>query len=190
MTTNHGGIPVPRTKRRIASALAAAGLVAATLLGGAATAAAADTAVPGAFTWVNAKSGKCMAVSGGAMTAGTPVIQWACNGNIDQYWEEVDYSGDEIFTEFRSAKDRDFCLAVPHDTTQIGVQLIIWPCGLQFGHLWDPIPVRLGSGVRWLLHNYVTDKFAAVSQGRTDRGAPVIQWNATGDLSQYWFPRY
>lgn len=149
-----------------------------------------DAAVPGAFTWVNAKTGKCMAVSGGVMASGTPVIQWDCNGNIDQYWLAVDYSDSHIFSVFRSAKDSTFCLAVPHDTTQVGVQLIIWPCGGQSGQFWDPIPVQLGSGVRWLLNNYGSGRFAAVSGGLPDRGTPIIQWNATGNLDQYWFPRY
>lgn len=178
---------MPSTRRRIASIVAVAGLAASAVLGGAATASA---AVPGAFTWVNAKTGKCMAVSGGVMTGGTPVIQWGCNGNIDQYWLEVDYSGAEIYSEFRSAKDPRFCLAVPHDTTQRGVQLIIWPCGGQLGQFWDPVPVQLGSGVRWLLHNFGTGKYAAVSGGLPDPDVPIIQWDATGNLDQYWFPRY
>lgn len=179
-----------KTMRRIASAVAVVVMMVATVLGGAPVASATNSAVPGAFKWVNARTGKCMAVSGGVMAAGTPIIQWDCNGNIDQYWLEVDYSGDLIFSVFRSAKDSGFCLAVPHDTTQRGVQLIIWPCGGQLGQYWDPIPVQLGSGVRWLLNNLGTNKFAAVSHGLPDRGVPVIQWDATGDLSQYWYPQY
>lgn len=177
---------------RLASVLAVAGMVAATVLGETTTASATTASLPGYYTWVNAKTvdtadNKCLAVSGGIMTPGRGAIQWHCNGGLEQQWSELDLSGAQVYSKLRSAKDPNYCLSVPNNTSEPGVQLIIWPCGNGPEQLWDPVPVRLSHGTGWLLRNKGTGMYAASYRGETGDNVPVIQWNATGDLGQYWY---
>lgn len=144
--------------------------------------------VLGTYTWANSVSGKCLAVSGGVMANGTPVIQWPCNGNPDQSWEVNDISqGNTDYQLFRSGKNRAFCLAVPGSSTAPNTQLIIWNCNGNPDQYWDPIYVSTSRGGRWVMENFATEQVAAVAGSSTADGARVVQWPYTANWDQYWY---
>jgi hypothetical protein len=136
-------------------------------------------------TWKNRKSNMCLAVSGGVMVNGRGIVQWPCeSGHLEQQWVAIDLGQPGDYQLLRSAKNSNFCLAVPGGTDVRGTGLIIWPCnpnGLE--QLWAPVQ----SGTYWFLRNLGTLQYVSVAKGRVDAGAPVIQWTYGPTTDQNWY---
>jgi hypothetical protein len=71
---------------------------------------------------VNQASGLCMDAYQGNMADGTGVVQWACNGGVNQLWSYDDTTG-----MIRSMDDPHFCLDNGGSYAN-GATLIIWTC--------------------------------------------------------------
>jgi hypothetical protein len=70
---------------------------------------------------INARTGKCLDISGGSGVSGTKVQLWTCLGNGAQQWQLVNGT----LRNPSSGK----CLDADGWGTANGTQLIIWDCG-------------------------------------------------------------
>jgi len=157
-------------KRKLAVALAVAAAIVAVAVPA--------NASSGEFPrWINVSSQLCMGASGGKMTAGTPIIQWWCNGNDDQYWswtfaEEGDYQ------PLLNNKDNNKCLDVLGSSSDAGAKLILADCNGSDSQRWAHFnePVLGGS----LLKNKHSGLVIGTSGGNRSIGTPLIQWPWSG----------
>ena len=78
-------------------------------------------------TWANPQ-GLCMGVQGGNMTPGTAIIDWTCDGSLNQLWALDGNSGAPGSWLFRNAADTTECLSVFQMETTMRAPLVIWPC--------------------------------------------------------------
>ena len=78
-------------------------------------------------TWRNPE-GLCMGVQGGNMTPGTPIIDWTCDGSLNQMWALDGNSGQPGTWLLRNAADSAECLSVFQMETTMRAPLVIWPC--------------------------------------------------------------
>lgn len=132
---------------------------------------------------VNYNSNQCMAVAGGTMQSGQPVIQWDCTGTPDQYWS---FYSDGSQTQITNCKDTSYCLSFDDNE---GSELTISPCAWSKQHTranilwyqsWFTLPFDQGGDNAWVLANDV-GFVAAVSLGGgpgagTTEGTGIIQW--------------
>lgn len=78
-------------------------------------------------TWMT-PDGLCMGVQGGNMTPGTAVIDWTCDGSLNQLWALDGNSGAPGSWLFRNAANTTECLSVFQMETTMRAPLVIWPC--------------------------------------------------------------
>lgn len=78
-------------------------------------------------TWTNPQ-GLCMGVQGGNMTPGTAIIDWTCDGSLNQRWALDGNSGAPGTWLFRNAANTTECLSVFNMETTTRAPLVIWPC--------------------------------------------------------------
>ncbi len=83
--------------------------------------------------------GRCLDVAGGAATAGTRVLTWACHDGANQRWTP---SGD------RTLRSLGACLDVRGNATADGTPVILWPCHGQPNQQWthDGTTLRSATG--------------------------------------------
>ena len=78
-------------------------------------------------TW-QTPQGLCMGVQGGNMTPGTAIIDWTCDGSLNQLWTEDPNSGQPGYYLIENAANTTECLSVFQMETTNGAPLVIWPC--------------------------------------------------------------
>src|SRR5215472_18557620 len=78
-------------------------------------------------TWAN-PDGLCMGVQGGNMTPGTAIIDWTCDGSLNQLWTADPFSGATGAYLLRNAANPTECLSVFQKETTMRAPLVIWPC--------------------------------------------------------------
>jgi hypothetical protein len=188
-TTNDGAImsTAPATERRNVSMKSrglatVAGILCAlvTMVGGAAPARADTTTV------VDVNSAKCLAVLGGNMANGTPIVQWDCNGHDDQSWTMDEVNGHLGYFRLRNKANPNKCLGVPGSTVASGVQLVIWDCNGNDDQSWTFV---IQPGFAAAIFNLNSDKIIGVRSASQDNGAAVVQWDWQANPDQVWFSR-
>lgn len=136
------------------------------------------------FTWINLNSGKCLGVSGGNMTNGTPIVQYTCNGHLDQQWVQIPLN-DGNFYQFKNGANNNKCLGVPGESTNRDVQLVIWDCLSHLDQFWSALLDR-NTGCYWL-QNFNSGLFVGVRGGSLLNSAAVVQFDfVPGALNQEW----
>jgi cytochrome c peroxidase len=76
------------------------------------------------FQLVAAHSGKCVDVLGRGTNDGTAIVQWACNGQANQKWEQVPANGGFLVRSVDSGK----CLDVSEISYAQGARMWLWNC--------------------------------------------------------------
>ena len=69
-----------------------------------------------------------MGVQGGNMTPGTAIIDWTCDGSLNQLWTADPFSGATGAYLLRNAANPTECLSVFQKETTMRAPLVIWPC--------------------------------------------------------------
>jgi hypothetical protein len=72
-------------------------------------------------------TGYCLGVSGGNTQPGTGLKVWQCNGNADQTWTPITYSGSYIKLHDGINAD-ELCADLSFGSFNNGVQLVTWYC--------------------------------------------------------------
>ncbi len=141
----------------------------------------------GWWNWRNVGSGKCLGVTGGNMSNGTRIVQWDCNGHDDQYWAAVGL-GDGSYYELRNKANSSKCLGVDASSGNEGAWLLIWDCNGHTDQLWTVVRSYYsdGSFAGYVFVNYNSSQVIGIDGGRTDDGAPAIQWHWDGTPNQRW----
>jgi phosphoribosyl-AMP cyclohydrolase len=108
--------------RRLAVALAAAGLVGLSLTSGAVAASPANATTY--YTLYNPSTTLCL-TSGG--DTDTPATEYSCNGSENQEWYWGSEEGTSGFSEFKN-RTTGQCLGVLGGSTAAGAEVVVWSC--------------------------------------------------------------
>lgn len=75
-------------------------------------------------------SNKCMGVGGGSTSAGAAVVEWDCNGHLDQQWLYLATGGYANGWPVYNIVNLNSgqCLGVQGGSTALGAQVVQWPC--------------------------------------------------------------
>ena len=126
------------------------------------------------FFVVNANSGLCLGISGGADDA--PAVQWTCETVANQEWHWGSELGSTGYYQLVNGDGQ--CLGVAG--TSEGARIYGWTCTGAANQYWDPVDGKYGT----VLWDYNSGMVVGVAG--TAVGAPVVQWDFTGALNQYW----
>ncbi|WP_315728153.1 MULTISPECIES: jacalin-like lectin [unclassified Bradyrhizobium] len=126
-----------------------------------------------ALRLVNRSSSLCMDVSGGTIADGTAVIQWSCNGGVNQTWSYDDQTG-----MIRSMADPHYCLD-NNGTYGDGAQLIIWTCT---GNNNQRFKYDSSAGTI-AVRSYPTE---VIGMNGTSLGNQLVTATASGAATQAW----
>ncbi|MDH6141677.1 hypothetical protein P3T35_003698 [Kitasatospora sp. GP30] len=123
--------------------------------------------------------GKCLDVTGGATTPGTPVELWPCNGRGSQVWEQ---NGRTLVNP-----ESGLCLTDPSASAADGTRLVLSTCGAA-GQDWrypyggQPIWSSFTNKTTNLCLSGGTDSPASVSlHGCTSSPSPAQNWQFVND---------
>ncbi|CCE12076.1 conserved exported hypothetical protein [Bradyrhizobium sp. STM 3843] len=122
---------------------------------------------------INRSSSLCMDVNGGTMADGTAVIQWSCNGGVNQTWSYDDQTG-----MIRSMADPHYCLD-NNGTYGDGAQLIIWTCT---GNNNQRFKYDASAGTI-AVRSYPTE---VIGMNGTSLGNQLLTATASGAAAQTW----
>ncbi len=137
----------------------------------------------GSYELIARHSGKCLGVSGASMDDGAPVIQWTCDGGLNQRWR-LQPASDGYYNLVASHSGK--LLDVTGVSTDDGAQIIQWPANGGQNQEW--LPTSLGGGYYTLTARH-SGKVLDISGVSTDDGAPAIQWTPNGGENQQWLLR-
>ncbi len=126
----------------------------------------------------NVSSGLCMGVSGASNQPGTAIIQWGCNGSLDQRWKLVE-RGD--YYALRDDKS-ELCLGVPYGSDDAGVGLIQWRCDGSTNQQYVLRPQ--GDGFALMARH--SKKCVGVDNGSNGAGARIEQQVCDHSDNQTW----
>ena len=159
------------------------GVIVVCLVAGKPRLAAQAPSLAGSYELVARHSGKCLDVSGVSMDDGAPVIQWTCNGGLNQRWT------------LQPATDGYYNLVAGHSgklldvsgvSTDDGARVIQWPANSGQNQQWLPQPLAGGFYTLTARHS---GKVLDISGVSPDDGAPAIQWTPNGGENQQWLLR-
>ena len=122
--------------------------------------------VPG-FQLVAQHSGKCVDVNGNGTSDGTPILQWTCNGQANQKWEEVPANGGFTLRSKVSGK----CLDVSGISYAQGAKMHLWNCHGGDNQIFNWVGNELKVKHSGMCLN--------VNGASTADGAQMIQWPCT-----------
>jgi uncharacterized protein (DUF1800 family) len=134
----------------------------------------------GAYELVARHSGKCLDVSGVSMDDGAPVIQWTCNGGLNQRWT-LQPAADGYYNVVAGHSGK--MLDVSGVSVDDGARVIQWPSNGGQNQQW--LPQAVGGGYYTLTVRH-SGKVLDISGVSTDDGAPAIQWTPNGGANQQW----
>ncbi|HEX2453638.1 MAG TPA: DUF1800 family protein [Vicinamibacterales bacterium] len=137
----------------------------------------------GAYELVAGHSGKCLDVSGASTEDGAQVVQWTCNGGLDQRWT-LQPAADGYYNLIAAHSGK--ALDVTGMSVDDGAQVIQYTINGGANQQWLPMPV--GGGYYTLTARH-SGKALDVSGVSVDDGAPVIQWTLNGGANQQWLLR-
>jgi len=142
---------------------------------------------------VNANSGQCLAVWGGAMRADQPAVQWPCIDSPDQDWSFYPISGDPNWYQIHDLKDPSYCLSSSAPSGLEGLELMIELCNSSSPDEYFK-PTQVAATGDWVLTSGEGGLVAAVNGASTSPGAAVIGWQNQvvngSHLEQQWDPIY
>ncbi|MFJ9344548.1 RICIN domain-containing protein [Streptomyces sp. NPDC101733] len=79
------------------------------------------------------------------------------------------------------------CVALPGGTRNAGAQVMQWPCGPYYDHLWRlTFAFTQGTTHYYKVENLNSFQCLGVQGGSTGAGAPVIQWPCGDYRDHYW----
>lgn len=123
-------------------------------------------------------SGKCAGIRGSSVDAGTPLIQWPCNGARDQ-----DFQFTRVGNRFQiRAQHSNLCLAVEGNSTSGRARIVQLPCTNGDNRLWQ----RRGSGRNVSLRSERSGMCMGVASGSQDNGAEIVQMPCRDSRRQSW----
>jgi len=163
--------------------LALLGVIVLCLVGGRQHLGAQAPGLAGSYELVARHSGKCLDVSGLSSDDGALVIQWTCNGGLNQRWT------------LQPAADGSYNLVAGHSgklldvtgvSTDDGARIIQWTANGGQNQQW--LPQSVGGGYYTLTARH-SGKALDISGVSMDDGAPAIQWTPNGGANQQWLFR-
>ncbi|MFS0704712.1 beta-1,3-glucanase family protein [Cellulomonas sp. 179-A 9B4 NHS] len=131
------------------------------------------TPTPTGQALVSRWNGKCLDVTGGAITAGTRVQMWECNGTAAQQWRQVG-------TALRVGTDQ--CLDVVWGGTANGSPVQVATCSGNAAQQW----VLTAAGD---LVNPQSNRCLDIADWNGANGARVQLWDCAGTANQKWVRR-
>jgi len=167
----------------MARSLALLGVIVVCLVGARPRLVAQTPSLNGSYELVARHSGKCLDVSGVSVDDGAPVIQWTCNGGLNQRWT------------LQSTSDGYYNLVAGHSGKLLdvggvsmddGARVVQWPANGGQNQQWLPQPV--GGGYYTLTARH-SGKVLDISGVSLDDGAFAIQWTPNGGANQQWLLR-
>jgi len=139
--------------------------------------------VSGAYELVARHSGKCLDVSGVSTDDGAAVIQWTCNGGLNQRWT-LQAAADGYYNVVAGHSGK--MLDVTGVSTDDGARVIQWSANGGQNQQWLLQPV--GNGYYTLTARH-SGKALDISGVSIDDGAPAIQWTPNEGQNQQWLLR-
>jgi hypothetical protein len=141
----------------------------------------------------NRNSGMCLGAQGGSMANGTPVIQWPCDGTLNQQWVWYSDPFTVPLTQIRNGANLSKCLGVLGGNPTNGTPLVIWDCDGSTNQLWydtvmadrDPNPCKQ-EVVNDLSASSPTYKVMGILGGSSAEGAPAVLWDLLFHPDQQW----
>ncbi|TDB73978.1 RICIN domain-containing protein [Micromonospora sp. KC723] len=125
-------------------------------------------------------SGKCLDVSDNSATNGAKILQYTCNGGLNQQWRLTDAGGGYYRI---IAQHSGKCLDVSDAATTDGANVLHWACGSGTNQQWRF--EDLGSGYHRIVARH-SGKCLDVADAATTNGARLIQWTCgTGTNQQF-----
>ncbi|RKH68116.1 M57 family metalloprotease [Corallococcus aberystwythensis] len=121
-------------------------------------------------------SNRCLDVTGGSATQGTPVQLWECNGTAAQQWRLTPQG------ELRSNLSPNLCLDVSGGNPAQGTGVQIWECNGTTAQRWTMVGATVRSA---LASNLCLDVFNA----DTAPGTRIQTWQCNSTNAQNWFVR-
>jgi len=123
---------------------------------------------------VSAGSGLCISVNGGTGSAGTVIVQVACQGASNTMWSLVPTGNAYHIVSQASG----MCLNVPGGSKGVGVQIIQYPCQstAATNDQWNLVPV----GNDYHIVSVGNGQCLNISGGAQTAGAAVIQYPCQG----------
>lgn len=102
-----------------------------------------DLNVGATYTIKNHVNNLCLDVKDGGTTPGTDVIQWTCNGKVQQQWKLE--SVKEGYFRLRSmVGNKDLCLDLEGGKASPGTNIDVWTCNDLFAQNWSVDEMGLG----------------------------------------------
>jgi len=123
-------------------------------------------------------SGKCVDVSDNSAADGGTVLQYACNGGLNQQWRLEDAGGGYVRV---IAQHSGKCLDVSGASTADGATVLQWSCGTGTNQQW--LFQDQGNGYYRLVARH-SGKCLDVSGASTASGALLIQWPCGSGTNQ------
>jgi uncharacterized protein (DUF1800 family) len=166
-----------------ARSLVSLGLVVVSLFAGKPYVSAQGPSLAGSYELIARHSGKCLDVGGLSMDDGAPVIQWTCNGGLNERWT-LQPASDGYYNLVAGHSGK--LLDVTGVSTDDGARLVQWPSNGGQNQQW--LPKSVGDGYYTLTARH-SGKVVDVAGASTADGAPAIQWTPNGGENQEWLLR-
>jgi hypothetical protein len=132
------------------------------------------------YKLINRNSGQALGVSGGSLSDGASVIQWADNGAVDQQWHLWTLNnGNKLIG---GDKQSGRVLGIYQASTADGAHAVQWVETQANDQQWQLV----ATGSYYKVVNVNSGKVLGVLGGSTTQGAQVVQWTDTGALDQQW----
>lgn len=142
---------------------------------------------------VNLSTGYCLGTAAGAISNGTPIIVWACDGSANQNWNKgVQYSnsnGKFPYYQYSNGAQPSSCLGVAAASYSDGAPIVLWSCVAPGpDQFWDA--VQDTSTGCYVFHDLQSGLVMGVAAGSIKEGTKTIQWDdlhtTPGHRDQEW----
>ena len=134
--------------------------------------------VTGSYRLINVKSGKALAIGGGATSDGVQAIQWSWDGTSPEKWQLVNDGSYKRIINCKTGK----ALAVSQASTADGAAVLQWNDKGTNEFQWSLVQ----SGSYYKIVNRNSGKLLDVYQGSTSDGGTIVQWTDNGGTNQLW----
>jgi hypothetical protein len=146
-----------------------------------------------AMKLVNLSTGFCLGTAAGAVSNGTPIIVWACDGSANQQWNRgaayPTLGKTASSFQYNTSAQPSSCLGVAAASTSDGAAIVLWSCVAPGpDQFWDA--VKDASTGCYVFHDKNSGLVLGVSAGSIQEGAKTIQWDdlhtTPGHRDQEW----
>lgn len=94
---------------------------------------------------INVNSNKCMGVNGGSLGQGAEIVQWTCDGSLNQEWSLGGTDGSFSYDTLVNANS-NLCVAIAGNNPGQGGKLVQWACDGNGDKRWIPDSAPWPSG--------------------------------------------